>query len=165
MDTLNNTIKLIHCTDIHQIKISASYWNMVTIAKGIKESLKDIPLCFRLIITDYCYDIEVVFLWLAWGCNETCNEKCESIYMHFNDKEETLWDDKTDSKAQATDYDHVQNQINKAVIDYLDEIKNSGTNLNGRGGNAKMLEEYLSGRMGEDINEIFNSITKTNQTY
>lgn len=146
---LNRTLERIPRIYIHEINIFASYWNMISIAKGIKESLKDIPLSFTLRIKDLSYDVEVLFMWFAPWSNETCNAKVESIYMNFNNKEETLCSEKS-----VIDYNRIQKYINKTVRDYLNEIKSS-IDLSENNWKTKVQKRYLSGHLGGDIDKYF----------
>lgn len=153
---LNRTLERIPRIYIHEINIYASYWNMISIAKGIKESLKDCPRSFKLSIKDYSYNVEVKFMWLAWDCNETCNEKHESIYLYFNDKEETLWDsDKKGPITSAVD-NQIQKYINKTVKDYLNDIK-SDIDLSKNNWETKIQKKYLSGHLGNNVDKILKS--------
>ena len=131
---------------IKEIYLNVPYYDMGTVADGLKESSTDGPTSF--VLNDEAYHIQLVVMWTPRPCRDAsdmCTFDHHVIWLYDNDEKVCEWEDGKTVEEYNTvtiDFKIIQNRINRIVEEEMQEVRQSEVDLN-----ELSVKNWLTGRL------------------
>lgn len=140
----NNNVE--HKDPFHYLNIRVPYYNMATVMEGLKISCIDSPYPSLMNLIDSTYDITLGIVWAPISLDnnpDLCAIYQFQIILSHHDKEIKKWTNEgEESNPNAINYEYIQDFINSIVKKDIEEVRNSGKDLN-----DDKMREWLTGTM------------------
>lgn len=140
----NNNVE--HKDPFHDLYIYVPYYNMATVMEGLKLSCIDSPNLTMIILRDSAYDITLSIGWAPTyfdNNSDWCAINQFVITLHHHDKKVQQWTNNgEDNNPYILNYTEMQEFINNIVKKDIEEVRNSGKDLN-----DDKMRDWLTGTM------------------